>query len=283
MNAFVVSLWRYPVKSMLGEELTGAPIGERGLLGDRAYALQDVETGKIASAKSPRMWPNLFDFRAAFVEPPREGVPIPPVRISLPSGEDICSEDPSADSHLSGALGRKVRLVSTPPGAPTFEEYWPDIEGVHPNDQRDSFSDERLAVAAPGTFFDATPIHALSTQTLDRLSQLYPEGRFEVRRFRPNIVVRVERAAPGFVENGWVGRTLSIGDCVRLAVVAPTPRCVMTTLLQGDLPTDAGILRTVARHNRLEVPLYGPGACVGVYALVQGGGFVRRGDRVSVI
>ena len=282
VSGTVVSLCRYPVKSMMGEELTAAPIGPHGLLADRTYAIQDVETGKIGSAKSPRMWLNLFDFRAAFVETPREGAPIPPVRISLPAGEEVRSDDSSAEARLSEALGRKIRLLTTPPEAIIVEEYWPDIEGVHPKGQRETFSDERLAVAAPGTFFDATPIHVLTTQTLDRLRQLFPAGLFEARRFRPNIVIRVEGVDPGFVENDWVGRKLTIGDSIRLPVVAPTPRCIMTTLPQGDLPKDPGILRTAAENNRLDVPMYGMGACVGVYALVEGTGLVRRGDRVTL-
>ncbi len=66
----VVSLWRYPVKSMLGEELNSSYVTERGLIGDRAYALIDQKTGKVASAKNPRKWGKLFDFRAAFIEDP---------------------------------------------------------------------------------------------------------------------------------------------------------------------------------------------------------------------
>ncbi|MGB8385073.1 MAG: MOSC N-terminal beta barrel domain-containing protein [Dermatophilaceae bacterium] len=82
----VVSLWRYPVKSMMGEELNAAEVGERGLLGDRAYALVDSSHGRVASAKNPRKWPQMFDYRASFMDPPRRGAPMPPVRITLPDG-----------------------------------------------------------------------------------------------------------------------------------------------------------------------------------------------------
>ena len=82
----VVSLWRYPVKSMMGEELNAAEVSDRGLLGDRAYALVDSSDGKVASAKNPRKWPQLFQYRAAFVDPPRLGAEIPPVRVTLPDG-----------------------------------------------------------------------------------------------------------------------------------------------------------------------------------------------------
>ena len=116
-------------------------------------------------------------------------------------------------------------------------------------------------------------MHLLTTATLDRLRVLYPQGRFEVRRFRPNIVVETANGEKDFVENAWIGQVLAIGDAIRLSITGPCPRCVMTTLPQGDLPKDAGILRTAAQHNR---------ANVGVYASVLQGGTVRRGDSVRL-
>src|SRR5437773_11874213 len=106
----VVSLWRYPVKSMMGEELNSAEVTERGLLGDRAYALLDSSTTKVVSAKNPRKWPNLFDFRAAFVEPPRTGEKIPSVRITLPNGTILSSEQRELNQVLADARGRAVSL-----------------------------------------------------------------------------------------------------------------------------------------------------------------------------
>src|SRR5438876_10990165 len=107
----VVALWRYPVKSMMGEELNSTEVTQRGLLGDRAFALVDAETGKVASAKNPRRWPTLFDFRAAFVEPPAEGRPLPPVRITLPDGEALTTDGADAEARLTAAVGRPVRLA----------------------------------------------------------------------------------------------------------------------------------------------------------------------------
>ena len=147
------------------------------------------------------------------------------------------------------------------------EEYWPDIEGL---DYRDTVTEFGLP---EGTFFDCAVVHLLTTSTLDRLRMLYPQGRFEVRRFRPNLVVGTASGEKDFAENTWIGQTLAIGDAVRLSVTGPCPRCVMTTLPQGDLPKDAGILRTAAQHNR---------ANVGVYASVLQGGKVRRGDSVRL-
>src|SRR2546422_7736496 len=117
----VVALWRYPVKSMMGEELNSSEVTQRGLLGDRAYALVDAETGKVASAKNPRKWPRLFDFRATFVEPPRKGEKLPPVRITLPDGGGCTSEQPDVHSLLSSALGRTAPLTMTPPEKPQLE------------------------------------------------------------------------------------------------------------------------------------------------------------------
>jgi uncharacterized protein YcbX len=125
----------------------------------------------------------------------------------------------------------------------------------------------------PHTFFDFGEIHLLTTATLGRLGELYPEGRFDARRFRPNIVVEPSATSKDFVENGWVNRILRIGAEVRLKVIKPCSRCVMTTLAQGDLPQDLGILRAAARYNK---------ASVGVYASVERGGSIMRGDSVWV-
>ena len=125
----------------------------------------------------------------------------------------------------------------------------------------------------PDSAFDLATIHVLTTATINRLRALYPQGQFEVRRFRPNIVVRPENDDAGFVESGWVGRELRIGDDVVLAITDHCPRCVMTTLPQGDLPKDSGILRTAARHNEVHV---------GVYGEVRRAGRVQRGDTVTL-
>lgn len=262
----VVALWRYPVKSMLGEELNATDVGRYGLLGDRAYALIDCSDGKVASAKNPRKWPTLFDFRAVLADAPIPGRKAPPVRITLPDGTTVSSDQPEVHGVLSKALNREVKLSALADlPAVTAEEYWPDIEGL---DHRDTVTDFGLP---EGTFFDAATAHLLTTPTLDRLRALYPKGRFEARRFRPNIIVNLADAEAGFAENEWIGKTLAIGTAVRLSITGPCPRCVMTTLAQGDLPRDTGILRTAAQHNR---------ANVGVYAAVLQSGRIRRGDSI---
>ena len=271
----VGSLWRYPVKSMMGEELNASEVTDRGLRGDRVYALVDRADGKVASAKNPRKWPHLFDFRANLIEPGAAGSQPPSIRVTLPDGTMITSVQDSCDQILSRALAREVTLESVARGdeqatssatrTANAEEYWPDMEGL---DFRDTVTDFALPA---GTFFDCAVVHLITTATLDRLGELYPRGRFEVRRFRPNIVVQPDSGERGFIEDSWVGHTLAIGDEVRLSITGPCGRCVMTTLSQGDLPRDPDILRTAAQHNHVQV---------GVYAAVVQGGMIRRGDSV---
>lgn len=263
----VLTLWRYPLKSMQGEELNASRFNNLGLLGDRAFALVDVETGKVVSAKNPRKWPDLFLFRAMFTEPPEPGEPLPPVTVTLPDGSRIGSEDPRFPELVSAALGRRVVLASAGEPQPTLEEYWPDMAEL---DHQDTVTDEAMPA---GTFFDLAGVHLLTTSTIDRLRELHPRGRFEVRRFRPNIVVQVADDLVDFTENKWVGRRVEIGDEVTLEITGPCPRCVMTTLPQGDLPKDREILRTAARYNDVNV---------GVYAEVRQAGMVQRGDTVSL-
>jgi uncharacterized protein YcbX len=267
----VVALWRYPVKSMLGEELHAAEVTERGLVGDRQFALVDRSTGKIAGAKNPRKWGSFFDFRAAYVESPRRGARLPAVRLTLPDGTVVRSDQADLEQILSQALGREVAFAEAEhdgeSSGATAEEYWPDIEGL---EFRETVTDFELPA---GTFFDLAVVHLLTTATIDRLRALYPGGRFEVRRFRPNIVVATGPDDEGFVENDWIGHTVAIGDEVRLRITGPCPRCVMTTLPQGDLPKDPGILRAAAQHNQ---------ANVGVYADVIAAGTTRRGDPVAL-
>src|SRR5262245_61588038 len=124
----VVAIWRYPVKSMMGEELNAADITGRGLLGDRAYALIDEETGKVVSAKNPRRWGNMFDFRAAYVEPPRDAASLPPARITFPDGEQVTTDRADVDQRLSEGVGRPVRLETAALDSPVSEGYHPDVD-----------------------------------------------------------------------------------------------------------------------------------------------------------
>jgi uncharacterized protein len=277
----IASLWRYPVKSMIGEELQTAQATDHGLLGDRAYALVDSADGKVATAKNPGKWPTLFACRATFLASPTSDAPAPPVRITLHDGTTLTSEQRECNRILSTALQRQVTLAATAngqvSGVPSSlatswtaksDEYWPDMEGL---DHRDTVTEFPLP---SGTFFDGATVHLLTTATLNRLRDWYPKGRFEVARFRPNIVVDPVGNEKDVPEQTWIGHTLGIGDGVRLSISGPCGRCVMTTLAQGDLPKDGGILRTAVQHLQ---------GHVGVYATVVHGGTIRRGDRLKMI
>ena len=279
-NRMVAGLWRYPVKSMQGEGLDAVPVSERGLLGDRAYALIDRDSGKVGSAKNPRRWPKLLDFRAVFREPPSPDRSSPAVRIDFPDGGgSVSSDSPDVNDRLSRAFNRAVVLSSAALSAPSLEEYWPDIDGLA---HRETVTDETIGIGAPpGTFFDFAAVHLVTTATLAALSRAYLQGRFDWRRFRPNIIA--ESDAEGFPENDWVGRRILIGE-LTLEVLIPCARCVMTTLAQGDLPLDSGILRTAAQQNNVMIaPLGQEMPSVGVYAKVLTHGVVRRGDQVRLM
>lgn len=271
VTASVSQLWRFPVKSMAGEPLESARITEAtGVLGDRGYAVLDVETGRIASAKHPRHWAPMLGFKARVVE--RDGERHPRVAIELPGGKRVHTDERDVDAVLSAVLGREVKLISTPPQQVTYDEL-DSASGVA--------KAAPLAVGAPeGTFFDFASLHIVTTGTLAKLSELRPESRFEVARFRPNVVV--DSGDSTFHENEWAGHVLSIGDEVQAYVKFPCPRCVMTTLAQGDLPADPNILKT-ATANTLLFPLLAKKLpSVGIYASVVRGGTVRAGDLVRV-
>ena len=287
----VARLWRFPVKSMRGEQIEQGEFTERGLVGDRAYALIDSDTGKVVSAKSVRLFPDLLGCQAAFVESPRTNGEPPPVRITLPDGTSVTSDSSDVDRVLSKFFRREVTLARAAPEDFTIDQYHPDVEDADPAGHRDTVVEQKLGSAffaeadlpSPvpvGSFFDLFPVSVLTTSTLNQLSELQPDSSFDERRFRMNVIVRTREA--GFVENNWIDNELAIGDAIRLNVALPDPRCVMTTLAQDELPKDTEVLRTLVRHNRIEVGEDGRFPCVGVYAVVQSSGAARVGDRVSI-
>lgn len=284
----VAGLRRYPIKSVRGEELAAAHVTERGLVGDRAYALQDRASGKIVSVKRPRLWGRLLECSAAVAgEAGPAGGP-PTVRITLPDGQTLLTGQDDVAGALSALLDREVTLLATPPDTRdmVIERYWPDIDGLA---LRDTVTSGAIGLGAPpGTFFDYAPVHLLATSTIERLQMLYPDGLVDLQRFRPNLVIipsTPPHGVDGFIENDWVGRTLLIGETVRLRVCDPTPRCVVPTLPQGELPRDVGILRAIATRNRPPIPAAGGATqpSLGVYAVVEQGGTIRPGDSARLV
>lgn len=288
----VSAVWRFPVKSMQGEQLDAAEVTGGGIVGDRAYALVDKETGKVASAKHPTKWPEILACRASFVEAPVEGEDPPPVRIDLPDGTSVTSDSADANAVLSDFFGRSVELAASARNGYTIDQYHPDVEGLDPEGHRDElqevnlgaafFNERGMPSAVPeGSFFDLFPLTVVTTSALDRMRELEPDSDFDVRRFRMNLVV--DTPGDGFVENEWPGRTLEIGEGVQVAVTIPDPRCVMPTLAQPGLEKDTGVMKALVRHNRLDVAGGGLYPCAGVYAIAASTGTVRKGDAVRVI
>jgi uncharacterized protein YcbX len=257
----VQALWRYPVKSMLGDSPSVLAVDPGGIRGDRAYALWDHASGRVASAKNPRLWQGLLGYRARFREEPAPGAPLPAVLIGPREADgsaDLCSAEHDVGAVFSERFGRRVSLLDTPPEGASLDQYWPPVEGR-------AFQDVTNALELPaGTFFDACPIHAITTATLEWLRQLEPELDFAVERFRPNLLIATPSEATGFVEEAWSGSCLQIGEQLVLRVDGGCPRCVVTTLAQGALEENLEILRATARHNgvvagiRLSVVTPGP-------------------------
>jgi uncharacterized protein YcbX len=279
MLGTVAALRRYPVKSMLGEDVDAGDVTFTGLAGDRQLAVVSRATGKIASAKFPRLWRDLLTLSAATADDPAaDGA----VRITLPEGKTVWSSDAGVDAVLSGLLDEPVALTATPVPGAALDRAVPEAvlrDGVDAQVPAELM--EIGGGGPPGTFVDFAPLHLLTTSTLDRIAELSPHGRADLERYRPNIVIRT--GAAGFTENDWLERILRVGDDLVLRVIARTPRCAVPTLAHGALPRDPDALRVLARHNRVEpLDLLDPEPCAGVYAEVLRPGRIRIGEPVRL-
>ncbi len=263
MTNRIAALYRYPVKSMLGEDLAAAEINSRGVAGDRACAVIDPAENRVGSAKIPHKWARLYGFRAAYAEEPRDGAaPLP--HITFPGGATISAGDPGIEAMLSRVFGREVRFVSEKPEGLKLEAAKPGTDAIA--------LEQTIDFPLINPFFDFAALHLVTTATLARLRSLHPDGDFDPRRFRPNVVIDTP-GEEGFVEQTWVGQTLALGAEVRVRILMPTHRCAATTLPHHSLPNDPEILRTANRHNN---------GNVGVYATVVQAGVVRVGGEVQV-
>jgi uncharacterized protein len=274
MLGTVTTLRRYPVKSMLGEDIGASDVSWTGLAWDRRLAVVSRRTGKVASAKYPRLWRDLLTLSAKALDED--------VRITLPDGKTVCGTDADIDEVLSALLNEPVTLIADPPPGASLDRAVPEAvlrDGIKAQVPAEVI--EIGAGAPPGTFVDFAPLHLLTTATLDRIAEFSPYRRVHLERYRPNLVIGTELG--GFAENDWLGEDLRVGDDLVLRVIARTPRCAVPTLAHGDLPRDAEALRVLARHNRV-TPLAGldPEPCAGVYAEVLHPGRIRVGDAVRV-
>lgn len=271
----VAALHRFPVKSMQGEALVEAEIGADGMVGDRTWALRDVETGKLVSAKRPRPWAAALTCTATGADDD--------VVIELPSGERFGIRDGGLSVALEALFGRTVaveRFERRQQG--TYDSEWPEVEGVSLS------GDLELPTNVTGQgvgFVDAGALHVLTTTSLASLAAADPDLVVDVRRFRPGILLDTPGAA-GFPENDdWEGATLRIGDgddAVEIRVDEAAPRCMMATLGHPGVPRQPEVLQVLARTNR-RTGGSGSFGCLGAYASVARPGVVRAGDVVRIV
>jgi uncharacterized protein len=246
-------LWRYPVKSMGGEEVDELIVGQGNVIGDRAYGFIETRNAKLVSAKRHAA---LVGCRARFTEPPTGDESTPPIEVTFPDGTVVTDDGDELSRRVSALLGHEVRLVN----------------------HNDPAAESVVAWGAPKTLADFAPLHVLATSELDRLAAEHHEGEWDPRRFRPNVLI--EDTARPTASDSWLAYDLHFGAEVVVHVVMPTPRCVMTTLSQGSLPKDRDILRTLVRASTKQVRAFGDRPAVGYYAQIVRPGVVRTGDPV---
>ena len=292
MPATVAQLWRFPVKSMGGTPVDELRFDRRGVHADRLWAVRDLERDITASA---RKIPALLGFTARYAaEPGPDAGPgnVPEVIITTPDGAEFSSADPRLDDTLSQIVGRSVRLTALPAAEDTSLHRLSVRQsraGFAATEVRADFglsdaealpdtsvftTKQVLSLARyatpPGTFVDLSPVHLLSTTSLASLAA--GGDPYDVRRFRPNVLVEISDPAGDYPESAWVGDELSLGTAT-VRVTNPTIRCVVPTRSQPGVELDRGLSRQLAeRTERL----------LGVYADITTAGTVRVGDPVRV-
>ena len=236
----VAQLWRYPVKSMQGESLDSIELDGERVPGDREWGVRDRVTGTVLTGRTAGA---LLHASAR-----TEG---DAVCIELPDGRQVRDTDEQADLILSSYVGQPVHLAHAKA------------------DEQAAFAmpDARWR-SMPGSFNDGNPVHVLTTASLRAAGALHPDGVWDPRRFRPNLVIDVDGDV--FAEDEWA--SITIGQ-VRLDVIKRTTRCPMTARSQPGLDDDLMVLRTLTRNRS---------AKLGVYARVSATGRISAGDDVSV-
>lgn len=264
----VRELWRYPVKSMVGERLERTTLGALGVPGDRGWALRDEQAGEMRGGKK---LPALMRCRARYRSEP-DDARVPHADIELPDGTRTATDAPDASAHLSALLGRPVtlwprrppedraHLRRVLPPADQLEQDLRETFGRLPDEPLPDlsvFPPELFELTSPaGTYFDAFPLHVLTTASLVTLGHDAPPERFDPRRFRPNVLVASAAGETGLPEAAWSGRTLRVG-AAEIRAEMPTVRCSMTMRAQPDLPTDTEVLRTIVRSAAQSLGAYG--------------------------
>lgn len=279
--ATVEAVFRYPVKSMLGTRVEQVEVLASGLMADRGWALVDLRTGKIASAKQPRLWRSLLQLQAEYHGGAGDADPADAVMITLPDGTAVQAGEPGTDEVLSGFVGRPVALRQGREPGTGIDRAVPEEVLAHGVGAEVAFESLELSQQAPGdSFVDYAPVHLITTATLAAVTSAVGTAP-SPRVFRPNLLLATPGLS-GYTENDWAGRQLAIGGQVRLEIFLPTPRCAVPTLAHGQEPGNPQVLRALARGNRLPVEGFGPQTCAGVYAKVVSPGRVQVGDEVRV-
>jgi uncharacterized protein YcbX len=252
-SARLKAIWRYPVKSLQGEQLDDTVIDADGLRGDRYWGVRDDATGRILTA---RREPRLLLAGAALAA---DGQP----DITLPIGGRLRGVGPSTDAALSAWLGKPVTLVAASSAPAGIAEQFVDAT--------DDTSRAVEWAMPPGRFVDLMPLLVLTTASLRAGAAVHPDGDWDTRRFRPNLVVDVD--ASGWVEDAWCGKTLRIG-AVELVPRQACVRCTLVTRPQPGLRRDLDVYKALSRHHEgtlgvwSEVQIPGPihaGASVGLF------------------
>lgn len=271
------AIFRYPVKSMLGESLTDVAIGENGIEGDRAWATRDEVRGGIRGAKK---LPQLMRFQATSTGGNT-------AEITAPDGDTCSTNTDAINAWLSEKMAHDVSLWPIMPaddldhyrrGAPDSEDFEQELRelfGRLPNEplpDLTAFAEVMEFESPPGTYFDAFPLMLMTQQSLDTLSERAPNSAFDQRRFRANLLLEVEGTDEAFPERSWVGKELHIGDVV-LKIIDTCPRCSMTTHATGDLPRDTDVMRHLVSEAE---------GNLGVYAKIAKTGTVSAGQAVTV-
>jgi uncharacterized protein YcbX len=281
----VTQLWRYPVKSMIGDTVERFDVGSSGVVGDRTWAARDLERGGIRGAKKIG---GLMRLAARSAD---DG----DVEISLPDGSTVSTADPDVHDRVSAAVGHPLRLEPLRPaadvehyrrGAPDSDDMLTELRDIFGREPDEPLPD--LSVfppeiveyeSPPGTYYDAFPLLVMTTAALGALERALPGSSIDVRRFRPSIVVDTgdegaDASTPGHPEFDWAGRRARIGTAT-VEFTTPCPRCVMITReIDDSVPADRAVLRHVVRDL---------GQNVGVYASVVEPGVVRVADDVVFV
>ncbi len=270
----IQQILRFPVKSMGGEFLSTTYVDENGLEGDRTFALKELETGFIVSAKNPKKWKAIIELEAFFENEK--------LKIRQTTSRQVFDNENDITNLIEKLTKRKVSLVANSNTQEIREADRSPLEQTGSDIRQEPLASASKA----GHFFDFAPIHLMTTSSLKTISQFYPKGKFDLKRFRPNLLIDTGDKT-GFVENEWLGKTLHIGKNLQIKIIEPCPRCVVTTLQQGELEKDNEILKTIVRHNQVESYTHYPGTLfkgvLGVYGIIEQSGVINIGDELVVV